>query len=320
MADNYKKKKEEESLNYLSQNFLENGADNMAPVPPSDALGFLNNNVPSNEFVVVPLDILPCGVFYKLGTKISIRSAKVQEVQAYSVVDDNNYLDIAEKMNEILSSCVRYIHSNGTIGSYKDLRDGDRLFLVFMIRELTFPGGKNLSKEVTCEHCHHEFKIEFRATASSTARKTFVNYSMPEKLNKYFDKTERVYAIRVDEVEYKMAPPTVGIQETFFSDMKSKVLAEMKPNVSFLKISSFLLHDRSKITDEGIKAKEQEFKRMDMKTFQVLNAAANLMVFGIQELKTICPSCGLEVRTNMSFPDGASSLFIPKEVLSEYFE
>ena len=63
--------------------------------------------------------------------------------------------------------------ANGLQGSYKDLRDADRLFLIFMVRELTFPGGKNLSKEVTCGNCKHEFKVELRATSSDKVQKTF---------------------------------------------------------------------------------------------------------------------------------------------------
>ena len=167
--------------------------------------------------MIVPLDILPCGNFYNQGTKIAIRGAKVEEVQAYSVVDDKNYIDITDKMNGILKSCVRFHYPNGVQGSYKDVKDADRLYLIFMIRELTFPGGKNLSKEVSCSHCHHEFPIEFRATNSEQKHKTFINYDMPEKIDKFFDKYERVYKIALtdkngNDVQYELAPPTTAFQ------------------------------------------------------------------------------------------------------------
>jgi hypothetical protein len=313
MAD----KKEQDALKYLEQNFISNDDDNLESVQKVD-LSYLDS-APSNEYMVIPLENLPCGLFYKPGTKISIRSAKVQEVQAYSVVDDNNYLDITEKMNQILSSSVKYFYPNGSQGSYKDVRDGDRLYLIFMIRELTFPGGKNLSKDVTCENCGHEFKMELRATSSPTVKKSFVNYEMPEKLAKYFDRQERVFVFNINGVDYKLAPPTIGIQEIFFGDIKNKIQGERNPNVAFLKLASFLLHDRTKITEEGIKAKEQEFKRLDMKTFQVLNQAVGLMLFGIKEMKNDCPSCGLEVHTTMSFPTGASNIFVIPDAFDEYF-
>ena len=316
MNENFKNKKEQEALEYLEKNFVseDNNLDSIQKVDMS----YLDS-APSNEYLIVPLDILPCGLFYKIGTKISIRAAKVQEVQAYSVVDDNNYLDITEKMNQILSSCIKYIFPGGTVGSYKDLRDGDRLFLIFMIRELTFPGGKNLSKDVTCKSCGHEFKMELRSTSSDKVQKSFLNHEMPEKLAKYFDAQERVFVFKINGVDYKLAPPTIGIQEAFFGDIKNKIQGENNPNVAFLKLASFLLHDRVKITDDGIKAKEQEFKNLSMKTFQILNHAVGQMLFGIKEMKCDCPSCGLEVHTDMSFPSGASNIFVIPDAIDEYF-
>lgn len=318
MADNFKSKQEQEALKYLEQNFIGDNQDNDLNSIKKVDLSYLDN-VPSNEYMVIPLEILPCGLFYKPGTKISIRAAKVQEVQAYSVVDDNNYLDITEKMNGILSSCIKYVYSNGMQGSYKDVRDGDRLFLIFMIRELTFPGGKNLSKDVTCGNCGHEFKMELRATSSDKVQKSFVNMEMPPKLAKFFDSKERVFVFNINGVDYKLAPPTIGIQEIFFGDIKTKIQTDKNPNVAFLKLASFLLHDRTKITEDGIKAKEQEFKNLSMKTFQILNHAVGLMLFGIKEMKCECPSCGLEVHTDMSFPSGASNIFVIPDAIDEYF-
>ena len=315
--ENFKNKKEDEALNYLEKNFISDEDNTLDSVHRVD-MSYLDN-VPSNEYIHIPLDSLPCGMFYKQGTKISIRAARVQEVQAYSVVDDNNYLDITEKMNGILAACVKYFYANGAQGSYKDLRDGDRLYLIFMIRELTFPGGKNLSKDCTCKNCETDFKIELRATNSDKVQRSFVNYEMPDKLAKFFDTTERLFIFNIDGVDYKLAPPTIGIQEIFFGDIKTKIQGEKNPNVAFLKLASFMLHDRNKITEDGIKAKEQEFKKLPMKTFQILNQAVNQMLFGIKELKNDCPSCGVEVRTDMSFPAGASTIFVISDALDEYF-
>lgn len=313
------KNKEEQARNFLEKKFI--GGMDQPPIDPPMKTNFGDMGKPNNEFMVIPLDLLPCGIFYKPGTKISIRGAKVQEVQDYSVVDDKNYIDITDKMNGILKSCVKFINPDGTQGSYKNVKDADRLYLIFMIRELTFPGGRNLSKEVTCSHCHHEFSIEFRATHSDKKHKTFVNHSMPEKIAKFFDEFDRVYKIPLKDkdgnaISYELAPPTIGLQEVLFGDIKMKIQSEKEPNVAFLKVIPFQLHDRISITPEGIKAKEQEFRSMNMTNFQILNQVINQMMFGIKELKMECPECGQEVRTDMSFPEGASSLF----VISDAFE
>ncbi len=82
--------------------------------------------------------------------------------------------------------------------------------------------------------------------------------------------------------------------------------------VAFLKIIPFTLWDRKSITDEGIVAKEKEFKEdIDMDTFLFLDEVVSKMLYGIKELRQNCPSCGEEVHTDMTFPKGASSIFKP---------
>lgn len=304
--------KEKEHQDYLDT-FLNNTNDNIKSIKKD--ISKLSNKANANdtsslEYINVPIESLPAGNFYNKGTQIKIRSAKVHEVQNYSVVDDNNYLDITEKMNEMLSSCVRYIHPDGSVGSYKYVKDADRIYLIFMIRELTFQKGNSLAKDVVCEHCKHEFKIPFRATPGPNQPRTFVNYPMPEVLDEYYDANERVYKFVINDVEWKLAPPTIGIQELFFGDIKQKVASEKNPNVSFLKIIPYLLYDREKISEEGIAAKEKEFKNLDMDTFQSLNYIVDNMKFGVEKLKMKCPECSLEVYTGMQFPGGASKIFI----------
>ena len=280
------------------------------------------NNVQSSQstlgYLSVDLKMLPLGIFYKNGTQIKIKAASVIEVQSYSVVDDANMIDVTEKMNQMLSSCVKVIHPNGTIGSYKDLKDGDRIFIIFMIRELTFQQGCNLAKDAQCQSCSNNFKINFRATGNAIQPKTFVCYDMDDRLRKYYNESTKSFSITIDDEVYQLAPPCIGIQESFFNEIKKNVQSEKTPNVSFMKIVPYLLWDRNSITDEGIKKKEEEFKRMNMKTFQTLNKMVDLMKFGIKELVQPCPKCGSEVHTSMTFPDGASGIFLIPDPFTDF--
>lgn len=274
----------------------------------------------SLEYLSVDLDILPLGIFYQDGFRIKIRAAKVHEVQAYSVVDDKNFLDVTEKMNQMLSSCVKITLPNGNAGSYKDIKDGDRLFIIFMIRELTFQKGNSLAKEVTCPHCNWEFSMPFRSTANSEHPKTFEKHEMPETIKKFFNKELKCFEFNINGVVYKMGPPNIGIQEIFYSDIKSKVQSQKNPNVSFLKIIPFMLWDRTTITEDGIKAKEDEFKKMDMYSFQVINQAVDKMQFGLKGIKMNCPECQGEVHSDMTFPNGASSLFVISDPFNDFIK
>jgi len=272
------------------------------------------------DYISVDLDMLPLGRFYKPGTKISIRAAKVSEVQAYSVVDNKSPVDVTDKMNHVLSACIKFIHPNGSVGSYKDVKDGDRIFIIFMIREITFQKGPSIAKDVACGGCKHKFNIPFRATNSSELSRTFEIKDMPEKLDKYFNREQRVFEFKVNNVLWKLAPPNIGIQETFFEDIKRRVQAGGSPNVSFLKIIPYTLWDKNTITEEGIKQREEEFERMDMYTFQFLNQAVSNMDFGLKGLVSKCPECGVEVRTEMTFPDGASGIFVLPSIFDEFVD
>lgn len=276
-------------------------------------------DAPSSDYVSVNILNLPGGKFYKPSTKISIRAAKVAEIQSYSMVDDNNFVDITEKMNELLSKNIIFYHPDGTKGTYRDLKDADRMFLIFMIRELTFQGGNTLTKEVVCNECGNEFNIPFRSTHGQFGPSTFDLYEPNEFINRFYNKEERVYELIHNGVSWRLAPPTIGIQEDFYEEIKRNVQMEKKPDVAFMKIMPFLIHNRSSITPDGIKAKHKEFSNMnDLILFQGLNELVNNMTIGIKGLKMECPSCGQEVHTELTFPTGASKLFELPNILDRF--
>jgi hypothetical protein len=278
-----------------------------------------NDLASSGDYVNLQVSTLPLGRFYKNGIKIKIRSATVAEVQAFSVVDDKNYIDVTEKLNQLLASCVKVTFADGSVGSYKDLKDGDRLYITMMIRELTFQKGPSLSKNVECPHCSHEFSIVYRTTSNTQYPKTIEAYKYPEKLEKYYKDNFKAYEFEIDNAKYKLAPPNIGLNESFITDLRKKAEQNQKiPKVSQMKLLQFMLYDKSYISPEGIKKKEDEVKRMDMKPFQILNTAVDKMKLGIKGLKQECPNCGQEVHSDITFPNGISNIFVIPDFFDEF--
>jgi hypothetical protein len=254
----------------------------------------------------------PCGIFYPAGSTIQVRAAQVKEIQAYSMVDDNNFYDIVEKMNDMLSSCVRLKYLDGNIGSFMDLRDPDRYYLIFLIRELTFQKGNNLTTNAVCE-CGQEVSIELR-------RDNFKLFEPSDRIRKFFDPTTLSYRFEVKNGNvYHLAPPTIGLQKSFTEYIVKENQEKKKPNLSFLKVIPFLLHDRTSITIEGIKSKLEEYQKMDDISFQFLNAAVEKMTFGVEKLKKKC-QCGLESHTDMIFPDGPSAIFVVHDAFEKFIK
>ncbi len=256
---------------------------------------------------------LPCGRYYQTGTVVMVRPAQVREIQAYSMVDDNNFYDIVEKMNDILQSCVRLKYPDGKIASYLDIKDQDRLFLVFLIRELTFQQGNSLAVNARCS-CGTDMQIEMN-------RKNFVFHEFDDKLDKFFDNATKTFRFRIaNGKEYELSPPCIGIQKSFTDYIIKENNEKKTPNLAFLKIIPFMLSGRTGITLDGIKAKLQEFEKIDDISFQFLNAAVGKMTFGLKELKTNCAGCGMEVRSDMNFPNGASGIFVIHDAFEAYIK
>ena len=255
---------------------------------------------------------LPCGQFYPTGTLFMVRPAQVKEIQAYSMVDDQNFYDIVEKMNDILQSCVRVKYSDGKIGSYLDIKDQDRLFLVFLIRELTFQSGSSLSVNAKCS-CGEEVAIELN-------KEHFVFHDIDVKLEKFYNRNLGSYTFKtVNGKSFELTPPNIGLQKAFTEYIMKENNEKRNPNLAFLKIIPFMMNGRTSITYDGVKAKVKDFEEMDDISFQFLNAAVSKMTFGIKELKKTC-TCGEEVHTDMQFPNGASSIFVIHDAFEAYIK
>jgi hypothetical protein len=282
-------------------------------IPFNNAEPVIESRVNDLQYFNFDIRELPCGRFYPTGTLFMVRPAQVREIQAYSMVDDNNFYDIVEKMNGMLQSCVRIKYSDGRMGSFLDVKDQDRLFLIFLIRELTFQQGNELSVKTTCPTDNTEIQIELK-------RDNFVFHEIDEKLAKFFNTATSSYKFRLKNgKEYEVTPPNIGLQKAFTDYIIKENNEKKQPNLAFLKIIPFMLAGRTTITYDGIKAKLKEFEEMDDISFQFLNSAISKMTFGIKELKKTC-SCGQEVRTDMQFPNGASGIFVIHDAFEAYIK
>jgi hypothetical protein len=261
------------------------------------------------KFITFDIKDLPCGNLYPNGTLLKIKAASVRDIQAYSMVDDNNIFDIIDKANDIIAECVRISRPDGSIGSYLELKDPDRFYLLFVIRDMTFQKGALLQSTIMCE-CGQKNVI-------SLTRHSFNYYDMDIEIEQYFDDINKHYFFELENNKsYTVGVPTIGLQKSFYNYIikhaKSKDL-----NAAFLKIVPFTISDRISITEEGIKKLLIDFENLDEESFQFLNQAVQLLKFGIKEIKCNCSACGEEAHADFSFPDDKPSrLFVKTDAFS----
>ena len=264
-----------------------------------------------SEFEELFVDELPMGEFYFEFTKIHFRACTVQEIQNFSTYDTNNPFDFKNKLNDIIESCVIFEKADGTFASYVDLYDGDRVWLIYLIREKTFPKGKVLSTSVTYEDKNKEkrtHKIEL----------VRANYELwrDEPIMEFFNSDKKVFEIptSLNENEtFIVAPPTIGLRNCFDQYMqiriKKKILDKEKDS-PFFKIAPYLKPRVSYMSYDEIQEYEFWFKETitpDVYSF-LFDLVNNHLKIGLRGLKKNMGSTTL--RTYKVYPDNLRTLFL----------
>lgn len=257
------------------------------------------------------------GKFYRDDFEIHIRPAKVAEIRAFSTVDENNLREVDDGLNNIVLSCTKIMYGNQR-GSYKDVLEEDRIYLILAIRELTFktgeqtlmmPVGKKGCKTGTCKA---QESVELR-----TSNLQFNN--VVETIEKYYDPADKCYTVATKSYgEIKMAPPTIGVMRAITDYIRDREEKNMSWDKSTLAILPYLQREWRGWSDKDIFAKITSFQGWDATKYTIVYRLAEDMKVGVKpEMGFPCKSCGEEVTVPLTFPGGIKALFIIPDISSE---
>jgi len=269
----------------------------------------------------LPLISLPLGKLYHPGYRFEFRAAELAEIQHYSTIDNNNILDIRNKLNDILKACLKVTLPNNKPGSFRDLKLGDRLYVIYTIREITFQKGKVLSMPVTCtnEKCKHEFDIEL-------IRMNIEIYDNNEEIWNFYRPEYQafVFETTISDDPVIISLPTIGIQESFNDWILDKEYKNEEIDESFVKIAPYLIN-KNDLTTEEIDEFKERMTNLTIEEFEFINDVVDRFKnkdfkIGIKGLVKKCPKCGQEVRTSAVFPERASDIFIIPNAFEQYLK
>ena len=158
----------------------------------------------------VKLDLInfpSAGQFYREDFEIHIRAARVGEIREFSTLDEENILDVDEKLNSLLVNCTKIMYGNQR-GSYRDVLEEDRIYLILSIRELTFKEGENKlmmpvgKKNCKTGTCKSQDSVELR-----TGNLQFNDKD--DLLEKYYDHENKCFTVTTkNHGTLTIAPPT----------------------------------------------------------------------------------------------------------------
>jgi uncharacterized metal-binding protein YceD (DUF177 family) len=259
------------------------------------------------------LENLPStGRFYPIGTKISIRPANVREIRHFSTMEELNPFDVDDKLNSLLIACSR-IDLGNKKGSFKDLLEEDRIYIILSIKEMTFKQGENkLTLRGKCSRCETENAYELKTN-------NLQYYDEDETIGKYYDENERCYVFRTKESGViKMVPPLIGVMKTVTDYIREKEEKKEAWDKSFMQILPYIVKDWRNFDSKSIFNYEVDFQGWNIKKFNLIFSLAEKMKVGVkEELKHPCANCGEEVTIPISFPGGVKALFVDKSFPDE---
>ena len=261
----------------------------------------------NENFYYREIDIatFPLGAFYHPNTRLQIRPVELMEIQHIATLDNESVTEARNKINDLLNNCISFIKSDGSFGTIDNVKEGDRLYLILLLRELTFQEGPMLSVTATCS-CKQTVKIEL-------VRAHLEFLKIGEEIEPYWDAINNCFILETSlkRSPILLAPPSIGIQTSFIEWAQYRMKRKLPVNESFFKIVPFTkvgvdIINIDEIEQELIQFETKLSKELFIYLDDVIN---NYMKFGVKGLVKKC-TCGLEVRTNRVLPRRAKDLFI----------
>ena len=249
------------------------------------------------------------GMFYPHNTTFQIKAAGSKEIRQYSAINEEDPFSIEESLNNILITCFS-VDYDGRVGSWKDLLEEDRIFIILAIRDLTFAKGENkLTFKVNCTECDHENEFEVR-------NGSFDYKSISEKLTKYYDSDRSVLAIRTKDFgNFDITPPTVGVMHEVTKYIKEKTQNRRKIDQSFVKILPYLVQEWRGLNQTAIKNLEIEYMGWSPEKFNFMFDLVEMVQVSVkEEMIKPCEKCSAEVAAPVQFPGGLKSLFVVSDI------
>lgn len=264
-------------------------------------------------WVRVKPETLPSqGIFYPDGTEITIRAASAAEIRHWSTIDEEDILSMDDALNKIMEKCSK-IRLGKIMGTYKDIKEIDRFFIIFAIRELTFKKGENsLNISFNCNNCG-------KVDQKSIVKEMLSYYTPVPELETRFNEELRCFHLKLKNgEEMKLYLPSLGVMNFIKNYVREKVQGKQDYDKAFLKWAPFLFPDWRSLNDAVYNKTLQDSYSWGTDKISVADWFVTQMQGTVKaEIKNECSVCGEEATAPISFPGGIKSLFLVSDITSK---
>lgn len=259
----------------------------------------------------VPMSSLPSlGMFYPDGTQVAIRAASVSEIRHWSTIDENDLLGVDDMLNFIIEKCCR-IKVPGKPGMFKDLKEIDRFYLIFAIRDYTFKNGENRLYISVSDDDGKEHKIE--------VTKDSLDYFNPdERIMKYYNQLDQSFNIEMKNGEkFKIYLPSLGIMSFIKNYIKQKQQSGQNFDKTFVKYAPFLFNDWKSLNQNVYDKAVQDSFGWSLQKISVMDKLVEILSDSVNPGIRYQLSSGGEGKAPLNFPGGFKSIFLISDIFDE---
>lgn len=249
----------------------------------------------------IPFESLPSqGLFYPEGSEITIKAATVSEIRQWSTIDDGDLLDIDDKLNFIIEKCCRFRDNAGQNWlTWRDISELDRLALIFMIQEMTFPKDQN-NLYVKFE-CNASCEAESKWSDDVKIRSGMLNFiEMPTDVMKYYSSSLKCFEVKSEKLKetFYIYMPTIGTVERVRARITENKKLGRKIDKAFVSLVPYLIQDWQGLNQQSYSELSKESFAWHINKFTFIKKFTELIENArFSMVGTTCPKCGGRVTT-----------------------
>jgi hypothetical protein len=257
-----------------------------------------------------PANLPSQGLFYPDGTEVAIRAASVAEIRHWSTIDENDALAIDDMLNFIMERCCR-IRMGGRPANFKDLKEIDRFYIIFAVRDFTFKNGENRLYTTYPDDNGVEERVE--------VNKDSLSYFNPEeKLMRHYNAEKKCFVFQMKNGEtLDLHFPSLGVMAFIKNYARAKSQRQQQFDRAFLKYAPFLIQDWKGFTEKEYEKMLQNSIDWSIQKISLLDKVTTMLAESINPQVRFFKKSGEETTIPLNFRGGVKSIFLIPDILDE---
>lgn len=249
------------------------------------------------------------GMFYPEGTKIYVRAATGGEIKHWSTMNTDDIVNIDDTLNYVIEKCCKIsIPGNEYIGgSWKDLIDADRLYILLAIRDFTWPAGEN------------ELTIPISETENLTILKDNIDYiDFPDEIMKYYNDVDRCFTLRFKNGKViNLYLTSLGVSNWLKNYVQQKQNSKEQFDKDFLLYAPLLIKNYRKLSTRAYEELVENSNYWSINEWSVISHFRDLLLNSTSEPNVVYQDTnGVDQKIPLTFRGGIKSIFLVSDTLS----